>query len=102
MVERGTAARQTARAVRHDPATLRGADLRAEVRLRVATELALAALGDVERDDVVPWGGERGRGGSVSAGHRQRIDTRTIVLHMAMARNEVLIYQNFIISHFNY
>jgi hypothetical protein len=45
--------RQPAAAIGHHPLALAGADGDAEVRLAGAAELALAALGGVERDDMV-------------------------------------------------
>ena len=45
--------REPTRAVGHEPLALRGADLLTEVGLGVEAEVALAALGCVQRDDVV-------------------------------------------------
>ena len=46
-------ARETRSSIGHNTGVLGGANLLAEVRLGVLAELALLALGDVERDDVV-------------------------------------------------
>jgi len=50
-----TLAREARRAVRHQALTLRQSDLGAEVGLVRAAELALSALGDVQRDHVIAY-----------------------------------------------
>ena len=53
MVELFTPAREPSRTVGHQSTALRRSDLRAQVRLGAATELAVPTLRRVEGDDVV-------------------------------------------------
>ena len=53
VMQHAPAVRQAAGAVRHQPFTLGREERAAQVRLAAETELTVATLGDVQRDDVI-------------------------------------------------